>query len=42
MLHTLLHGWAKRADFDSGKCAGISTDVAETLKVLERENRELQ
>lgn len=39
--HTL-HEWVKRADIDSGKRAGISTDVAEKLKALERENRELR
>jgi len=39
--HTL-HEWVKRADTDSGKRAGISTDVAEKLKALERENRELR
>jgi len=32
----------KRAEVDSGKRAGISTDVAEKLKALERENRELR
>ena len=39
--HTL-HEWVKRADIDSGKRAGVSTDVAEKLKALERENRELR
>lgn len=39
--HTL-HEWVKRADIDSGKRAGISTDLAEKLKALERENRELR
>ena len=39
--HTL-HEWVKRADIDSGKRAGVSTDVAEKLKSLERENRELR
>jgi transposase len=39
--HTL-HEWVKRADIDSGKRAGISTDIAEKLKALERENRELR
>jgi transposase len=37
-----LHEWVKRADIDSGKRAGISTDTAEKLKALERENRELR
>lgn len=39
--HTLLD-WVKKAEVDSGKRAGISTDVAERLKALERENRELR
>lgn len=32
----------KKAEVDSGKRAGVSTDVAEKLKALERENRELR
>jgi transposase-like protein len=39
--HTLLD-WVKKAEVDSGKRAGISTDVAEKLKALEREVRELR
>ena len=39
--HTLLD-WVRKAEVDSGKRAGISTDVAEKLKALERENRELR
>lgn len=39
--HTLLD-WVKKAEVDSGKRAGISADVAEKLKALERENRELR
>jgi transposase len=39
--HTLLD-WVKKAEVDTGKRAGISTDVAEKLKALERENRELR
>lgn len=39
--HTLLD-WLKRAEVDSGKRAGISTDVAERMKALEREVRELR
>jgi transposase-like protein len=38
---TLLE-WVKRAEVDSGKRAGIPTDMAEKLKALERENRELR
>jgi hypothetical protein len=39
--HTLLD-WVKKTEVDTGKRAGISTDVAEKLKTLERENRELR
>ena len=37
-----LHDWVKRADINSGKRAGISTDTTEKLKALECENRELR
>ena len=37
-----LHEWVKKAEVDSGKRAGVPTDVAEKLKALERENRELR
>jgi transposase len=37
-----LHEWVKRAEVDAGKRAGVSTDVAERLRALERENRELR
>ena len=37
-----LHEWTKKADRDSGRTPGIPTDVAEKLKALERENRELR
>ena len=39
--HTLLD-WVKRAELDSGKRAGVPSDMAEKLKALERENRELR
>ena len=39
--HTLLD-WVKRAEVDRGKRAGVPSDVAEKLKILERENRELR
>jgi len=39
--HTLLE-WVKRAEVDGGKRAGVPSDVAEKLKALERENRELR
>lgn len=37
-----LNEWVKKAEVDSGKRAGVPTDVAERLKALERENRELR
>ncbi len=37
-----LHEWVRKAEVDSGKRAGVPTDVAEKLKALERENRELR
>jgi transposase-like protein len=39
--HTLLD-WVKRVEVDSGKRAGMPSDMAEKLKALERENRELR
>ena len=39
--HTLLE-WVKKAEVDGGKRGGIPTDVADKLKSLERENRELR
>jgi transposase len=39
--HTLLE-WVKKAEVNSGKRAGVPTDVADKLKALERENRELR
>ena len=37
-----LHEWVKKAEVDNGKRAGVPTDVAEKVKALERENRELR
>jgi len=37
-----LHEWVKKADRDSGCRFGIPMDVADKLKALERENRELR
>ena len=37
-----LHEWVKKAEVDSGKRAGVPSDVAERVKALERENRELR
>ena len=39
--HTL-HEWIKKAEVDTGKRAGLSSDMAEKMKALERENRELR
>jgi transposase len=38
----ILHEWVKKTDFDSGKRAGLPSNVAEKMKALERENRELR
>lgn len=37
-----LSDWVKRAEIDSGARAGVPTEVADRLKALERENRELR
>ncbi|OOY26308.1 hypothetical protein BMI90_18530 [Thioclava sp. L04-15] len=37
-----LNEWVKRAEVDSGQRAGIPTEMADRLKALERENRELR
>ena len=37
-----LNEWIKKAEVDSGKRAGIPNDMAEKMKALERENRELR
>ncbi|MDR6310109.1 transposase-like protein [Pacificitalea manganoxidans] len=37
-----LNDWAKKAEVDSGRRAGIPSDMAERMKALERENRELR
>jgi transposase len=34
--------WVKKAEINSGKRAGVPTDMAEKLRALERENRELR
>ena len=39
--HTL-NEWVKKAEVDSGRRAGVPTDLAEKLRALERENRELR
>ncbi len=37
-----LNDWVKKAEVDSGHRAGIPTEMAERMKALERENRELR
>lgn len=37
-----LHEWLKKTEIDSGKRAGVPTEVVDKLKALERENRELR
>jgi transposase len=37
-----LNEWVKKAEVDGGRRAGMPTEMAERLKALERENRELR
>ena len=37
-----LHEWVKKAEVDSGTRVGVPSDVADRMKALERENRELR
>ena len=37
-----LNDWVKKAEIDRGARAGVPTEVADRLKALERENRELR
>ena len=37
-----LNEWIKKAEVDSGRKPGLTTDMAAKLKALERENRELR
>ena len=37
-----LNEWVKKTEVDSGVRAGVPSEVAEKLKALERENRELR
>src|SRR2546425_8764137 len=37
-----LNHWVKKADVDSGRKPGVTSDERERLKTLERENRELR
>ena len=37
-----LNAWVEKAEVDSGKRAGVSSEMAERMKALERESRELR
>ena len=37
-----LNEWVKKAEVNSGARAGVPSDVADRMKALERENRELR
>ena len=37
-----LNDWVKKAEVNSGKRPGVSSEMAERMKALERENRELR
>ena len=37
-----LNDWVKKAEGNSGKRPGVSSEMAERMKALERENRELR
>ena len=37
-----LNDWVKKAEVNSSKRAGVPTELAERMKALERENRELR
>ena len=37
-----LNEWIKKAEVDGGKRAGVTSEMAEKMKALERENRELR
>ena len=37
-----LNEWVKKAEVDAGRRAGVPTDMADRMKALERENRELR
>jgi len=41
VAQTLLE-WVKKDEIDKGRRSGVPTDVADRLKALERENRELR
>jgi transposase-like protein len=37
-----LNEWVKRVEVDKGQRGGVTTEMAEKMKALERENRELK
>ena len=37
-----LNDWVKKAEVSGGKRSGVSSEMAERMKALERENRELR
>lgn len=37
-----LHEWVKKSEIDSGTRNGITSDESESIKALERENKELR
>jgi transposase len=37
-----LNDWVKKAEIDTGRRAGVPTDMTAKMKALERENRELR
>ena len=37
-----LNEWVKKAEVDRGERAGVTTEMADRLRALERENRELK
>lgn len=37
-----LNEWVKKAEVDKGERAGLTNEMAEKMKALERENRELR
>lgn len=37
-----LHEWVKKAEVETGERAGVPSELAQKMKALERENRELR
>ncbi len=37
-----LNEWVKKVEVDTGQLGGVTTEMAEKMKALERENRELK